>query len=386
MNVTAPVAALRPRARARSGELRFRRVVAWLLLYLRLQGALGLIWDLQWHFSIGRDSFLSPPHLAMYSATALGGLLALATVLVETVLYRRGAGVHDGNSVRVFGIFHAQLGVVLTGFGCFALLLSAALDNYWHTLYGLDATIWAPFHIMGLTGVATGMLGGVYQWAALRAETRPAELEEGAADSQASLGVEAWALLFGLMLLLGHLMTIAVPALRTFPTTDLGPLRIATYPILMALFVPGVLVVATAVVPRPGVASMVVLLLVVRDLAFQFVLPGMIRAGAAAEGLGFRTAVEPSFSIWPLALDISVLLAAVTLDFLLQRAQIPSRLGRPRPLVVGLSLGAVIWLVGLTVAAERPAAILALPPVLLFAVLSSMLGEGLGKVLRWNTQ
>ena len=32
---------------------------------------LGLQWDISWHESIGRDEFLTPPHLVIY----LGGIL-----------------------------------------------------------------------------------------------------------------------------------------------------------------------------------------------------------------------------------------------------------------------------------------------------------------------
>ena len=33
---------------------------------------IGLLWDISWHMTVGRDAFLSPPHIAIY----LGGLLA----------------------------------------------------------------------------------------------------------------------------------------------------------------------------------------------------------------------------------------------------------------------------------------------------------------------
>src|SRR2546428_8644836 len=36
----------------------------------------GLLWDVAWHRRIGRDSFLSPPHVLMYTGVAVNGLVS----------------------------------------------------------------------------------------------------------------------------------------------------------------------------------------------------------------------------------------------------------------------------------------------------------------------
>ena len=36
----------------------------------------GLIWDISWHTSIGRDGLLSPPHLAMYVGAIVSGVFS----------------------------------------------------------------------------------------------------------------------------------------------------------------------------------------------------------------------------------------------------------------------------------------------------------------------
>ena len=37
---------------------------------------IGGYWDISWHRSIGRDSFWSPPHMAIYACGLLAGLSA----------------------------------------------------------------------------------------------------------------------------------------------------------------------------------------------------------------------------------------------------------------------------------------------------------------------
>ena len=108
-----------------AGEWWLRRMAGAIILYLQLQGALGLAWDIQWHTSVGRDTFLTPPHILLYTSVAFSGLICLGMVLLETLRYRKGKGVHDGNSVRVLGFFHAPLGFVVVGFGYLTTALVA---------------------------------------------------------------------------------------------------------------------------------------------------------------------------------------------------------------------------------------------------------------------
>ena len=50
-----------------TGELWLRRIAAAVLLYLQFQGMLGLAWDIEWHRSVGRDAFLTPPHILLHA-------------------------------------------------------------------------------------------------------------------------------------------------------------------------------------------------------------------------------------------------------------------------------------------------------------------------------
>jgi hypothetical protein len=44
-------------------ELRLRRAVFWALIATKVVGGWGLQWDIQWHLTIGRDSFWIAPHV-----------------------------------------------------------------------------------------------------------------------------------------------------------------------------------------------------------------------------------------------------------------------------------------------------------------------------------
>src|SRR6266700_1985527 len=132
-------------------ESRLRLSIAIIMLLGVFELIFGMAWDGQWHAAVGRDQFFTPPHILMYSAAAIEGLLCLAMVLGETIRHNRHAPVvNDQTTSTVLRIFHAPLGFIVTGFGMFMILLSAPLDNYWHILYGIDVTVWSPFHIMGL--------------------------------------------------------------------------------------------------------------------------------------------------------------------------------------------------------------------------------------------
>src|SRR3989338_1904298 len=130
-------------------------------LYCVVAGSLsvicGLIWDISWHRSIGRDTFWTPAHLAIY----LGGILAGCSsgwVVLKTTF--AGTPVERGASVPFWG-FRGPLGAWVCIWGAFAMLTSAPFDNWWHDTYGLDVTILSPPHAvlgMGIAGVQIGAL------------------------------------------------------------------------------------------------------------------------------------------------------------------------------------------------------------------------------------
>lgn len=100
-----------------------------------LAGFVGLFavsWDDSWHTDRGRDDFFVAPHLLLYSAVlALGIFVAVAV--------RTGRHNSSGHTI-------ARLGVASLG----GVVVSAPVDNAWHSAFGRDAVIWSPPHLLGV--------------------------------------------------------------------------------------------------------------------------------------------------------------------------------------------------------------------------------------------
>ncbi len=117
---------------------------------------LGTSWDIQWHSFVGRDRTLIPPHIVMLTGDTLSGLAAMLAVFIETLWVRRSP------STYFAGAFRGSLGAYIAGFGALGAAVAFPLDSYWHALYGIDVAIWAPFHLMIITGMALVALGAIY--------------------------------------------------------------------------------------------------------------------------------------------------------------------------------------------------------------------------------
>ena len=111
----------------------------------------GLIWDISWHRTIGRDTFWSPPHVLEQLAAVVAGIscgwLVLRTTFGADPAMKAG-------SVRVWG-FYGPLGAWVCIWGTAMMIASAPFDNWWHNAYGLDVKIISPPHMV----LAWGMMG-----------------------------------------------------------------------------------------------------------------------------------------------------------------------------------------------------------------------------------
>jgi hypothetical protein len=266
---------------------------------------LGTSWDIQWHSLIGRDRILIPPHLMMLGGVGLGGLAALTDVLVETLWARRNQLV-AAHTVGFAGLFSASLGGYLAGFAALDAAVAFPLDAYWHALYGIDVTIWAPFHVMILGGMAMTALGGAYL---LASAARLGEAERAVMAARlGSLGaVAAFAATFDIF------MFLVLNGIGDEGLFDLGVVTIDVYPVLATLLLATVLVVAVQVVPGSWTATSVALVSLLLVVAVAIFVPPATDALVQIEHQQFRQP-DPGVSLVALRWPLTPLLAAVAVD------------------------------------------------------------------------
>src|SRR5437899_2787052 len=136
----------------------------WATLVAATSAVVGVIWDTSWHRTIGRDTFWTPAHLAIYASGIIAGLSCGWLVLKTTFA---GSDAERAASVRFWG-FRGPLGAWLCIWGAMAMIVSAPFDNWWHNAYGLDVKVLSPPHLilaLGFTGI---QLGAVLMVAALQ--------------------------------------------------------------------------------------------------------------------------------------------------------------------------------------------------------------------------
>jgi hypothetical protein len=129
----------------------------WAGIFGVTSSVIGGAWDVAWHRSIGRDSFLTPAHIAIYMCGIMGFFVCAYLIFYST--FGRNQQL-KAESVHVLG-FRAPLGAFIAAWGGIAMLTSAPFDNWWHAAYGLDVKIISPPHtllILGLRGVTVGII------------------------------------------------------------------------------------------------------------------------------------------------------------------------------------------------------------------------------------
>ena len=151
----APAAAL-----AGAGESAAPRAVPWHLVAVAFASTsiiVGSIWDISWHRSIGRDSFWTPAHMAIY----LGGIVAGLSCGWQVLRTTFAGDARDRAAGVSFWGFRGPLGAWVCIWGSFAMLVSAPFDDWWHNAYGLDVEILSPPHVVlaaGVFGIGIGAM------------------------------------------------------------------------------------------------------------------------------------------------------------------------------------------------------------------------------------
>jgi hypothetical protein len=118
---------------------------------------IGGHWDVSWHRTIGRDTFWTPAHIAIYLCGVLAGIAC--GYLIFSTTFRGSAGAR-ASAVHVLG-FSGPLGAFLAAWGGVTMLTSAPFDNWWHNAYGLDVAIISPPHTLLILGILTVEIGSL---------------------------------------------------------------------------------------------------------------------------------------------------------------------------------------------------------------------------------
>ena len=116
---------------------------------------IGALWDISWHESIGRDTFWTPAHIAIYMCGVLAGI-AYGYLILSTT-FSAQAKLQE-SSVQILGL-RGPLGAFIASWGGIAMLTSAPFDNWWHDAYGLDVKILSPPHVVLFIGIYAILVG-----------------------------------------------------------------------------------------------------------------------------------------------------------------------------------------------------------------------------------
>ncbi|HXL17026.1 MAG TPA: hypothetical protein VN961_05835 [Streptosporangiaceae bacterium] len=297
-----------------AGERHWRLFAAATLIAMQTLAAVGLGWDIQWHRWLGRDAFLTPPHLIIYTGVVGAGLTCIVVVLVETWRYwRRVPGVDQTSTVSLLGIFHAPLGFIVAGFGALTMAVAAPLDNYWHQLYGVDVTLWAPFHMMGLIGAGIAYLGAAYALASELVRSR----RDGTAGRRVMIfgwpGIALGAL-FALTAVLRLVRVLMEPSIETFPTWQLGPIEVLTSPIGLTVAVVLTSMAAVVMLRKPGAATLMTFMAALFTATVTLLGPIAVRIVGDASGYTYRLPGHPHINWIQVLLPFAYVLPAIAVD------------------------------------------------------------------------
>ena len=313
-------------------------ILRWIGGLVALLGAIisfiGTSWDIQWHTLLGRDRTLIPPHIMMLTGITIGGIAALAVIITETVWVRRHTSIAQ-EFTPFAGLFSGPLGAYIAGYAALNSAVAFPLDTYWHSLYGIDVTLWAPFHIMIITGMALMALGSVYMLAS--AAHLAINLHERRVERSTYIGmIGAFAASISLFALL------VAEGSSPDRSVSLGFASFSLYPVLAALLLGCTLVAATYALPWRWVATSIVGVTFLFAFIDQLFVPPALTWLMHVEQLSYRSghANPPPVSLvavsWPLVFIVSAFL----IDLCVQRAR---RKGwSERQLFIGLVLATLI--------------------------------------------
>lgn len=249
----AGILADRPIATPRTAESNLDTRISGLLVLGAIFIVLGVIWDISWHISIGRDTFWTPAHLLIHLGGSMGGFLS-GFICLDATFFRRRRWVDK--VIQVWG-FRAPLGAWVCIWGAGAMLTSAPFDNWWHNTYGLDVKILSPPHMvlaLGMHGVVTGAF-----LLASAARNRATEIGRSSPATWFALSAQ------------GVQMTFAAILISELTAPNLQ--RTAGFAIATSIVFPAILTAAVATHPFRWAATRVSLIYMGLTLFMMWLLP-----------------------------------------------------------------------------------------------------------------
>lgn len=277
--------------------------------------ALGTAWDIQWHGFVGRDRTLVPPHLMMLGGIFLSGVAALIPILIESYWTRRNPQLAK-HSTSFAGLFNSSLGMYIAGFAALNAAIAFPLDSYWHALYGIDVSLWAPFHIMILGACAIIPLGAAY---VLLSAAHLAIY-----TTVRRLGYSGVLIALATMLMLFTYLLMDGTDPNLFLT--LIGVQVPLFSLLSGLIVAMTLVAIVRAIPWRLAATCVVLSYIAFGLLFVVFVPAATDYLVILEGLTYRPDVLASgiagFAMVPLAgMSLAPILVAPLIDLCFRWSQ-----------------------------------------------------------------
>lgn len=109
-------------------------------------------WDDAWHTDLGRDSAWIAPHVLLYGAVGVIGLVVA------------GWGLRELRMLRSLRALIGERQLMVSGVGGAAVLAAAPVDAWWHAAFGRDAVLWSPPHmlvVLAAAALATGVLAAL---------------------------------------------------------------------------------------------------------------------------------------------------------------------------------------------------------------------------------
>jgi hypothetical protein len=209
------------------------------------------------------------------------------------------------------------------------------VDQYWHTLYGIDVTIWAPFHIMAISGLALVALGAVYTLVSVA--KMATSLNAVKEKRVASIGA-----VIAMATSLATFSVLAAEGIDPDKFLQLGFTSIDLFPFLQGLLLSTLLLAIAYALPWKWAATSVVGVVALFMVISQVVVPPALTWLMQAEQLTFlalHKSAPPLVSVLALTWPMLSLVSAILVDISMQMARKQNISRRQLSLMLG---GAVL--------------------------------------------